>query len=541
MESALSESMLSEIVSAWDEEQKAAAAADPSVRFVIESPAPGRDLGEAVASVLAPLEFSLAPLFDDAESPQEFTLLTVPGLDRPDRADLFEVAAALYAATKATSVEPDVGSDYYQQYSPPPDAGSPESANWTFWCWAKQPPDDPDWAIERINAPGAWDYSQQHGRPHGGEGIAVFQPDTGVVHTHTALPRDIADDPRSANFVEPGRKPIDPLAHGMNKGHGTGTGSVVVSTHGMRGSAPRARLVPIRCTDSGAVFDQSRIAQAIDYARRHGAQVITMSLGGVPSRALHEAVRKAVAANVIVIAAAGNCVTEVVWPARYAEMIALGGTNEKDQPWRGSCRGEAVTISAPGEFVLRADGNDAQHPPSRVSASEGTSFATALTAGVAALWLAHHGRDQLIAALPAGTTLQQMFRRLLARSADRPPGFDHDLYGAGIVDALALLKLEPASAWTGAEAAEAAEAPGPDVPASLRQLLAAAYGQGGAEAAAPALDDPQHQAELACAAFDRLRFGPSLRAQVETAPLPSLSPSLRRQLVRPIDPREDRP
>ncbi|ALN87817.1 subtilase family protein [Lysobacter capsici] len=533
------ESVLLDIVSAWDAEQKTRVSPDSSVRFVIEAPPPERDLHASVASVLA-LEFALAPLFDGGESSEDFILLTVPGVDRPDRADLFEVANALRAATGATTVEPDVGSDYYQQQSPPPDGGSVEAANWTFWCWAKEQPQEPDWAVERIRAPDAWDYSQQLGRPHGGEGISVFQPDTGVVHTHTALPRDIADDPRSANFVEPGKKPIDPLLHGMNPGHGTGTGSVVISANGtMRGSAPKARLVPIRCTESVAVFDQSRVAQAIDYARRQGAHVITMSLGGVPSRALHAAVRKAVSANVIVLAAAGNCVTEVVWPARYAEMIALGGTNEKSQPWRGSCRGESVTVSAPGEFVLRADGNDTQQPPARVSASEGTSFATALTAGVAALWLAHHGRDALIAAMSPPQTLQEMLRRLLRRSADKPEGFDHNGYGAGIVDALALLKLSPASAWTGVEAVQ--EVGEHDVEASLRTLLAAAYGPIGAEAAAPALDDPQHHAELACVAFDRLRVQPTLRARVETPPTPSMSPGLRQLIGAPLDAPEDLP
>lgn len=197
------ESVLLDIVSAWDAEQKTRVSPDSSVRFVIEAPPPERDLHASVASVLA-LEFALAPLFDGGESSEDFILLTVPGVDRPDRADLFEVANALRAATGATTVEPDVGSDYYQQQSPPPDGGSVEAANWTFWCWAKEQPQEPDWAVERIRAPDAWDYSQQLGRPHGGEGISVFQPDTGVVHTHTALPRDIADDPRSANFVEPG-------------------------------------------------------------------------------------------------------------------------------------------------------------------------------------------------------------------------------------------------------------------------------------------------------------------------------------------------
>jgi hypothetical protein len=63
-----------------------------------------------------------------------------------------------------------------------------------------------------------------------------------------------------------------------------------------------------------------------------------------------------------------------------------------------------------------------------------------MTAGVAALWLAHHGRSALVAAAHArGETLQVMFRRLLRATARRPDGWDSAGMGAGIVDARALL------------------------------------------------------------------------------------------------------
>jgi hypothetical protein len=95
-----------------------------------------------------------------------------------------------------------------------------------------------------------------------------------------------------------------------------------------------------------------------------------------------------------------------------------------------------VDISAPGQNVFKASlsGDGA------VSQGQGTSFAVALTAGVAALWLAHHGRADLIAAAKArGETLQQMFLRLVRATARRPPGWDPFEMGAGITDARALL------------------------------------------------------------------------------------------------------
>jgi serine protease len=355
----------------------------------------------------------------------------------------------------------------------------------------------------------------------------VFQPDTGVVLQHIELPPKIADDPRAANLVEPHLRPVDPMKSGLNPGHGTGTASVVVSPEGgsMSGSAPLATLIPVRCIESVAVFDQSPVAQAINHATEKGAHVITMSLGGVLSSALHAAVQKAVRKNVIVVAAAGNCVGTVVWPARYAETIAIGGINEKLQPWRGSCYGSAVAISGPAEFVLRADahylsGKDA------VSGGQGTSFAAALIAGIAALWLAHHGRDELIALLPHGKTLQWLFRAMATDTAEIPPEFDTDNYGAGIVDALALLKREPKALIQKA----GQEAAAPAASDNLDELIQLAFGKVAVEAAGSALADRQHAPELACIALDRLRAARTLRPHVESLPPPLLSPSLRAKL-----------
>ena len=63
-----------------------------------------------------------------------------------------------------------------------------------------------------------------------------------------------------------------------------------------------------------------------------------------------------------------------------------------------------------------------------------------LTAGVAALWLAQHGRANLVAAArDRGETLQAMFLRLVRATARRPESWDPFEMGAGIVDAAALL------------------------------------------------------------------------------------------------------
>lgn len=530
---------LTELLEAW---RAGTAAGGQPVRFVasFDGQAPKDAELAAAASARLGLAVIAGPLFAPDPDLDRFRLLRIEGVSRPERADLFDVAAALRQALGATAVEPDLGTDYFAEPLTEQDRGQPESADLTFWCWAderRDKPHDPDWAITSTGVRTAWAMTPAPSGAARGKGILVFQPDTGVVPDHVELPPGLATDPRAGNFVEGSGNgnAVDPRSGGSNPGHGTGTASVVVSPAGgaMVGAAPDATLVPVRCIETVAVFDQSPVAQAIDYARRQGAHVITMSLGGVPSMALHAALRRAVEANVIVVAAAGNCVSEVVWPARYGAAIAVAGVSEADRPWRGSSHGPDVDISGPAEFVLRADGRDPATPPAAVSGGQGTSFATAMTAGIAALWLAHHGRDRLIGLLPPGWRLQDLFRALLRASAHVTPGHDPHEFGPGVVRADRLLALDPAAFAAATEAPAAATADARD---GLASLLGRVFGGAGQEAAGRVLlPDRQHVAEIACVALDRARVAGTRRAFLESLPPPDLSIALRRRLGGSVD------
>lgn len=191
---------------------------------------------------------------------------------------------------------------------------------------------------------------------------------------------------------------------------------------------------------------QWRVAKAIDIARERGAHVITMSLGGFWSWFLRGAVKRAEAANILVLAAAGNCVPFVVYPARFRDCLAVAGTSpeipengwDSESPWVGSARGKPVDVSAPGQFVWCAARKPDQSQTDAIGAGEGTSFSVALTAGVAALWLERHGRDALINQLEDGETLMDMFREAITATARTTPPLGDNM-GSGIVDALALL------------------------------------------------------------------------------------------------------
>ncbi|PVB60095.1 S8 family serine peptidase [Labrenzia sp. 011] len=408
----------------------------------------------------------------------ELLLLTLTGRSFFDSPHLcFEAAYRLIDAFGLANAEPEILTGIFTE----PDLGGPSrleelAVELPMGCWAPPEPRveaDKQWALRAIRIREAWNMSPA-GRDQGA-GIVIAQPDTGLT-SHTEL-RDIQiKDP--IDLIQGDADPADPLTAWFgNNGHGTATASVVVSkaSGDVLGSAPKAVLMPIRAIRSVVRTSQLSIAEAINHAVRNGAHVITMSLGGLPSFFLRAAVRRAVRNNIIVLAASGNCVRQVVYPARYDDCMAVAGTNIDDQPWRGACRGPSVALSAPAENVYRAR---AERVDEEVHFStgqgQGTSFAVALTAGVAACWLAHHGRDTLVRKAAArGETLQQSFTRLACATARQVPGWNSRTFGAGIVDAAALLAADFDLGAAGPQPEMAVAAPGGD---SVRTLVEEAAG-----------------------------------------------------------------
>jgi subtilisin family serine protease len=143
----------------------------------------------------------------------------------------------------------------------------------------------------------------------------------------------------------------------------------------------------------------------------------------------------------IVMAAAGNNVKFVTAPASYDNCIAVAATLPGDKTWSDSSRGDAVDVSAPGACVWCALVDSSKRPPVfEFRRSHGTSYAVAHLAGVAALWLAFHGRDNLIATY-GRKNIQALFLRVLREPGvcRTPPGWNKSNWGAGVVDAKQVL------------------------------------------------------------------------------------------------------
>lgn len=307
------------------------------------------------------------------------------------------------------------------------------------------------WVHPLIGSVSAWQQTR-------GAGVTVAVIDTGY-SDHTELAGSIVKAGQ-LNLVEGGFDAHDRFSEGflLQPGHGTLVSSVIASrgdadpqgdTAGpgsITGSAPEASILPIRAIKSVVSFRQTTIPRAIRHAVTQGCGVIAMALGG-PTRvsSVEKALREAVASGVVVVCAAGNCWPAVVFPAAYARQglcCAVAALAADLRPWAKTGRGPAVTVSAPGENVWGAQKREASAPNDTAGASQGTTLATSLVAGIAALWVAHHGGRAALARIAedAGTTVQAMFTRAVTAGLQKPSVWDDaDDLGAGLVDAEKLL------------------------------------------------------------------------------------------------------
>lgn len=343
-----------------------------------------------------------------------------------------------------------------------------------------------------------------------GNNVIIGHPDTGwTAHPVWGRGTPNLDIARSYNFLpgEPAHDATDRLVGGIMQmpGHGTATASVMLAPVGgpVVGVAPNAVVLPIRCITSVILYPlQTEVMRAIQYATQKKCRVISLSLGGFLDAAslsfLWLTVRQAVDANIIVVAAAGQYIPlrPTAFPAAFLESIAVAGLegvggvpDPRDgyKPWDQSSRGDPnlpgrITISAPAIPAYRAE----VYGPGqyRYSNSEGTSYATAFMAGIAALWLSNHFIDGYSGAVSA----QECFRRHVRQTAIRRPGFDPWFYG--LVNAEALMTSTPSTAPLAAEAPAVVEyvpeavaarmLGGEDAGAAARLLAAAVGGDAGA-------------------------------------------------------------
>ena len=285
--------------------------------------------------------------------------------------------------------------------------------------------------------------------------------DTGYFDQHACKPKNILKN-LERNFVrgdENSSSSQDPDNDRFlldNSGHGTGTIGILAggpspSDGGLvLGGAPEADVLPLRIADSVILLRTSAFAKALQYAIDHGCDVVTMSMGGLPSDLWNEMVNRAYLQGVCMVAAAGNNwkkapTRKLVYPARYDRVIAACGVMEDGRPYANlgglafegnygpdSRMGSAIAAYTPNipwpvfpcELKVRLNG-------------EGTSSATPQVAAAAALWL-----EKYKGQLSNDWRRVEAVRNALFKSAVLDGQF-REFYGNGILKAADALNVHP--------------------------------------------------------------------------------------------------
>ncbi|CAD5979391.1 Cell wall-associated protease [Planktothrix rubescens] len=182
-------------------------------------------------------------------------------------------------------------------------------------------------------------------------------------------------------------------ANGSMSAHGTHVASIIFGQHDspVTGIAPQCRglIVPV-FADESLKLSQLDLSRAIEQAVNNGANIINVSAGqltdaGEADTWLEKAIQLCQENNVLLIAATGNDGCECLHvPASLPTVLAVGAMDDQGKPVDFSNWGDAYQkqgILAPGKDILGAKPNGGTI---RLS---GTSFATPIVSGVAALLL----------------------------------------------------------------------------------------------------------------------------------------------------------
>ena len=281
-----------------------------------------------------------------------------------------------------------------------------------------------------------------------GKGIKVAILDTGIDVEHPDLQHAF---PQSGDWYKD--------FTGQNNifdyhGHGTQVAGVVAAwpriKHQCSGVAPQVALYVAKVVDGHPeggtpLGTDEQLAQAVLWAISKGVDIINMSVWSktkLPKT--HEAIQQAYRKNIFVVACAGNrrqIEDSVGYPAKYEEVLAIGGHDADFQPSDFGSQGAEIN------FVAPASGITTTHPGNRYKKVQGTSFAAPMMSGIMALALANQAHQPGESKSPIRVvgnplaSLNNMKRHLQQCARDLgEPGHD-DTTGDGWVDVSLMFKL----------------------------------------------------------------------------------------------------
>jgi subtilisin family serine protease len=221
------------------------------------------------------------------------------------------------------------------------------------------------------------------------------------------------DDFYGWNFVDDNNRPW-----GEHR-HGTSVAGILAARDsnnlGIKGVAPRSKIVIIQALDEHGVGSVYQLAQAILYSAQMGIKITnnSWSRAGVYSQLLYDAIKVARDSGQLFITAAGNSESNndifPVYPANYTldNILVVGASDCHDQiPTFSNTGANTVDVMAPGDAIYST------LPNNTYGFQSGTSMAAPFVAGLAALlWAQDETR-----------TWQDIKRRILT-TAEYSPAF----------------------------------------------------------------------------------------------------------------------
>lgn len=230
----------------------------------------------------------------------------------------------------------------------------------------------PEWNLNLLKVTDAWGKTK-------GKGVVVTVLDTGIDSNHPDLKNRVK---KVKDFSG------SPFGATDKQGHGTHTAGTVAAEGDLPGVAPQADLIIGKVLGDDGSGGVDAIAAGIDWAVENGADVITMSLGGASTDSfIPPALKRAIAAGVIVVCAAGNDgpgENTIGYPGGYPESIAVAACDVNRNIASFSSRGKNVFCAAPGVNIRST------YPGGQYATMSGTSMACPHVAGLAALWVSSH-------------------------------------------------------------------------------------------------------------------------------------------------------
>jgi hypothetical protein len=261
----------------------------------------------------------------------------------------------------------------------------------------------------------SWSISQ-------GRGVLIAVLDTGVDTTHPdLLGRLVA----GYDFIN-----NTPILRDDN-GHGTAVAGIIAANanngHGIAGVAPKAQILPIKVADRTGHASVATVILGLQLAITRSADIVNLSMGTrLPSRALHEAIKAARQAGIMIIASSGNDAGHrSMYPAAWPEVLGVTVTSDDGELGFSGVLSETVAVGAPGEEI------PSTLPGGVYGFMSGSSASAAIVSGVAALALSKESQ----------LSPEQLFE-VLRHSSDGIPALlpFADTYAFGCINALKALQ-----------------------------------------------------------------------------------------------------